>query len=141
MLCNFGIYHQGWTAVTRHGIRWVVTGGGGKIADDVELYDTTKDWSQAHDLPTNIGAAGCVTTSDCSDQLPRRSLRKASTSSLISAAVLDRGWQKIGWESGRKRGDDEREETEDAERMRPSCVGDGEEPDPGHEASDREPRQ
>jgi hypothetical protein len=64
------------------------------------------------------------------DQQSRRSLRKASTSSLTSAAVLDRGWQKVGWESGRKRGDDEGEEAEDAERVRPGYGGDGEEADP-----------
>jgi arylsulfatase len=52
MLCNRGIYHKGWTAVTRHGLLpWQVTGKGGSLKDDVwELYDTTKDWSQAHDL-------------------------------------------------------------------------------------------
>jgi arylsulfatase A-like enzyme len=54
MLCNRGIYHKGWTAVTRHGLLpWQVTGKGGSLRDDVwELYDTTKDWSQAHDLAT-----------------------------------------------------------------------------------------
>ena len=25
MFCNRGIYHQGWTAVTRHGISWELT--------------------------------------------------------------------------------------------------------------------
>jgi arylsulfatase len=52
MLCNRGIYHRGWTAVTRHGNPpWVVVGKQGPLSDDVwELYDTTKDWSQAHDL-------------------------------------------------------------------------------------------
>jgi arylsulfatase len=52
MLCNRGIYHQGWTAVTRHGNPpWVVIGKQGPLSEDVwELYDTTKDWSQAHDL-------------------------------------------------------------------------------------------
>src|SRR5213595_1255725 len=55
--------------------------------------------------------------------------------------VLEGGGQHVGWKSRGKRGDDEGEEAEDAERMRPGCVGDGEEPDPGHEASDREPRQ
>jgi arylsulfatase A-like enzyme len=52
MLCNRGIYHKGWTAVTRHGnLPWVVTGAQPPLSDDVwELYDTTKDWSQAHDL-------------------------------------------------------------------------------------------
>jgi arylsulfatase A-like enzyme len=55
MLCNRGIYHNGWTAVTRHGIPWVVTGGGGKLADDVwELYHTTNDWSQAHDVAAEM---------------------------------------------------------------------------------------
>jgi hypothetical protein len=55
MVCNRGIYHKGWTAVTRHGIPWHVTGSAGKLADDVwELYDTTKDWSQAHDLAAEM---------------------------------------------------------------------------------------
>jgi arylsulfatase A-like enzyme len=52
MVCNRGIYHKGWTAVTRHGnLPWVVTGAQPPLSDDVwELYDTTRDWSQAHDL-------------------------------------------------------------------------------------------
>jgi arylsulfatase len=52
MLCNRGIYHQGWTAVTRHGLLpWQVTGEGPPLDQDVwELYDTSKDWSQCHDL-------------------------------------------------------------------------------------------
>jgi hypothetical protein len=38
--------------VTRHGVPpWVVTGAQPPLSGDVwELYDTTKDWSQAHDL-------------------------------------------------------------------------------------------
>jgi len=52
MLCNRGIYHKGWTAVTRHGnLPWVVVGEQPPLSADVwELYDTSKDWSQAHDL-------------------------------------------------------------------------------------------
>jgi len=52
MVCNRGIYHKGWTAVTRHGNPpWVVVGSQPPLSDDIwELYDTTKDWSQAHDL-------------------------------------------------------------------------------------------
>jgi arylsulfatase A-like enzyme len=52
MFCNRGIYHKGWTAVTRHGsVPWIVTGKQPSINDDVwELYDTTKDWSQSRDL-------------------------------------------------------------------------------------------
>jgi arylsulfatase A-like enzyme len=56
MVCNRGIYHKGWTAVTRHGnLPWVVVGAQPSLADDVwELYDTSKDWSQAHDLATQM---------------------------------------------------------------------------------------
>jgi arylsulfatase len=52
MFCNRGIYHRGWSAVTRHGtVPWILTGKQPSIDEDVwELYDTTKDWSQAHDL-------------------------------------------------------------------------------------------
>ena len=49
MFVNRGIYHQGWTAVTRHSIPWVL-GEMPAIADDVwELYGPD-DWTQAHDL-------------------------------------------------------------------------------------------
>lgn len=52
MFCNRGIYHKGWTAVTRHGIPWL---GSYKRAfdDDVwELYDTNTDWTQSKNLAT-----------------------------------------------------------------------------------------
>ena len=50
MFCNRGIYHKGWTAVTRHGTPW--TGPYNRTFDeDVwELYDTNTDWTQARDL-------------------------------------------------------------------------------------------
>ncbi len=56
MLCNRGLYHKGWTAVTRHGnLPWVVVGTQPPLENDVwELYDTTKDWSQAHDLAAQM---------------------------------------------------------------------------------------
>jgi arylsulfatase len=50
MFCNRGIYHRGWTAVTRHSTPWVVEELPAFDADVWELYDTTSDWSQAHDL-------------------------------------------------------------------------------------------
>jgi arylsulfatase len=51
MFGNRGIYHKGWTAVTRHGTPWLMTVDRPPFDDDVwELYDTNKDWSQAHDL-------------------------------------------------------------------------------------------
>jgi arylsulfatase A-like enzyme len=52
MFGNRGIYHKGWTAVTKHKTPWILVGGP-QIAfdDDVwELYDTSEDWSQARDL-------------------------------------------------------------------------------------------
>jgi arylsulfatase len=52
MFGNRGIYHKGWTAVTKHATPWLLLGQQ-KVAfdDDVwELYDTNADWSQARDL-------------------------------------------------------------------------------------------
>jgi hypothetical protein len=49
---NRGVFHEGWTAVTKHRTPWTV----GQIElnafdDDVwELYDTTSDWTQARDV-------------------------------------------------------------------------------------------
>jgi arylsulfatase A-like enzyme len=52
MFGNRGIYHKGWTAVTRHKTPWLLVGEKTPaFEDDVwELYDTEKDWSQANDL-------------------------------------------------------------------------------------------
>jgi hypothetical protein len=51
MIGNRGIYHEGWTAVTKHRTPWIITGHGVEFDDDVwELYDTSKDWTQANDL-------------------------------------------------------------------------------------------
>jgi hypothetical protein len=52
MFGNRGIYHNGWTAVTRHKTPWVLVGEKTPAFDDDvwELYDTNTDWTQAHDL-------------------------------------------------------------------------------------------
>jgi hypothetical protein len=51
MIGNRGIYHKGWTAVTRHRTPWILTGKTPPFDDDVwELYDTNNDWTQAHNL-------------------------------------------------------------------------------------------
>jgi arylsulfatase len=52
MFGNRGIYHKGWTAVTRHKTPWLLVGEKTPAFDDDvwELYDTNKDWSQANDL-------------------------------------------------------------------------------------------
>lgn len=52
MFANRGIYHRGWSAVTKHRTPWVMVGGDlPDFDDDVwELYDGSSDYSQAHDL-------------------------------------------------------------------------------------------
>jgi arylsulfatase len=54
MFCNRGIYHEGWTAVTRHSTPWVVEPLPPFTEDVWELYDTSRDWSQAHDLAAEL---------------------------------------------------------------------------------------
>ena len=49
MFCNRGIYHKGWTAVTRHTTPWVMAETGPLDADVWELYGPD-DWTQATDL-------------------------------------------------------------------------------------------
>ena len=51
MFGNRGIYHKGWTAVTKHRTPWILGENPPTFDDDVwELYDTNVDWSQANDL-------------------------------------------------------------------------------------------
>jgi arylsulfatase len=52
MFCNRGIYHKGWSAVTKHRTPWEMTGQAMPAFDDDvwELYDGTTDWTQSKDL-------------------------------------------------------------------------------------------
>ena len=52
MFANRGIYHKGWSAVTKHRTPWVMVGGDLPAFDDDvwELYDGNSDYSQAHNL-------------------------------------------------------------------------------------------
>jgi arylsulfatase A-like enzyme len=52
MFCNRGIYHKGWSAVTKHRTPWEMAGGKLPAFDDDvwELYDGSTDWTQANDL-------------------------------------------------------------------------------------------
>jgi len=51
MFGNRGLYHKGWTAVTKHRTPWDLMAKTPPFDDDVwELYDTNVDWSQAKDL-------------------------------------------------------------------------------------------
>jgi len=52
MFCNRGIYHKGWSAVTKHRTPWVMIGGTTPAFDDDvwELYDGSKDSTQSKNL-------------------------------------------------------------------------------------------
>ena len=52
MFGNRGIYHKGWSAVTKHKTPWIMVGGVMPAFDDDvwELYDGTVDYSQASNL-------------------------------------------------------------------------------------------
>jgi arylsulfatase len=49
MFVNRGIYHKGWTAVTRHSVPWLLAEAPALDDDVWELYGPD-DWTQAHDL-------------------------------------------------------------------------------------------
>lgn len=50
MFGNRGIYHEGWTAVTRHSIPWLIVELPPLENDVWELYNVDEDFSQANDL-------------------------------------------------------------------------------------------
>jgi arylsulfatase len=51
MFGNRGIYHQGWSAVTKHRTPWMLVGSTIPFDDDTwELYDGSSDFSQANNL-------------------------------------------------------------------------------------------
>ena len=54
MFVNRGIYHHGWTAVTRHSTPWILAEHPPPIAEDVwELYGPD-DWTQSNDLAAEM---------------------------------------------------------------------------------------
>jgi arylsulfatase len=50
MFCNRGIYHKGWSAVTRHSNPFILEPLPPLDQDVWELYDGSTDWTQARDL-------------------------------------------------------------------------------------------
>jgi arylsulfatase len=50
MVGNRGIYHKGWTAVTKHSTPFLLETPPAFNDDVWELYDGSRDWTQAHDL-------------------------------------------------------------------------------------------
>lgn len=54
LMGNRGIYHQGWTAQTKHRTPWDVVSKAPDFSADVwELYDTSVDWTQSNDLSSS----------------------------------------------------------------------------------------
>ena len=66
MFGNRGIYHKGWTAVTRHKTPWLLIGEKTpEFDDDVwELYDTEKDWSRSTTCQSRCRRS-CMNCSAC----------------------------------------------------------------------------
>jgi arylsulfatase A-like enzyme len=56
MFGNRGIYYKGWSAVTKHRTPWEMVKANLRAFDDDiwELYDGSRDWSQAHDLASEM---------------------------------------------------------------------------------------
>jgi arylsulfatase len=58
MFGNRGVYHQAWSAVTKHRTPWATAGAAvPPFDDDVwELYDGSKDWTRSNDLSAEMPA-------------------------------------------------------------------------------------
>ena len=67
MFCNRGIYHKGWSAVTKHRTPWEMEGGKLPAFDDDvwELYDGSKDWTQAQRPRRRRCRRSCTSCSGC----------------------------------------------------------------------------
>ena len=97
MFCNRGIYHKGWSAVTKHRTPWEM--GGAKMPafdDDVwELYDGSNDWTQANDLSKEMpgeAARAAAAVADRSGQVQRAAARRPA----------DRALRPRDWPAGRR---------------------------------------
>ena len=91
MFCNRGIYHKGWTAVTRHSTPWDTSKPLPAFDDDVwELYDTNKDWTQARNIAKDQSAetAGIAEAlADRGHQVQRSSARRSAGSSASTRTL------------------------------------------------------
>ncbi len=85
MFCNRGIYHQGWTAVTRHSIPWVATEMPAFDDDVWELYGPD-DWTQAHDLAVEQPEK-LASSSACSSSRRASTTSSPSTTGASSASI------------------------------------------------------
>jgi arylsulfatase len=87
MFGNRGIYHDGWSAVTKHRTPWQTTGDAGVALDDDiwELYDGSSDWTQARDLAREHP--------DKLHQLQRQFLIEATRYKVLP--LDDRGFERV----------------------------------------------
>jgi arylsulfatase len=81
MFATRGIYHKGWSAVTKHRTPWVM--GAAELLpfdDDVwELYDGSVDWSQANDLSqgdAREAPRAAASVANRGDEIQRHSARR-----------------------------------------------------------------
>ena len=68
MFGNRGIYHKGWTAVTRHKTPWLLVGEEAPAFDDDvwELYDTERRLDAGRGRRRRSSPSGCTSSSACS---------------------------------------------------------------------------
>jgi arylsulfatase A-like enzyme len=89
MFCNRGIYHKGWTAVTRHSTPWVMAPSPPLDQDVWELY-APDDWTQSHDLASRsareAGRAGSASSSS------RRRSTTCCPSTTAASSASTRTW-------------------------------------------------
>ena len=100
MFGNRGIYHKGWSAVTKHRTPWVMVGGKLPAFDDDvwELYDGNSDYSQAHNLAAEqpemlakLQRLWLIEADEVQRAADRRPRRRAARAGLAGRPTLIRG--------------------------------------------------
>ena len=89
MFGNRGIYHQGWTAVTKHKTPRILVGETVPAFDDDvwELYDTNTDLSQARDLAKSSRRSCIEPVAGCGSWRPPATARCPRTTGSRSAST------------------------------------------------------
>ncbi len=88
MFVNRGIYHEGWTAVTRHSIPWAATAVPALDDDVWELYGPD-DWTQSRNIasqqPEEAGTAPAPVP-DRGDEVQRPAARRSAVRAIQSGS-------------------------------------------------------
>ena len=89
MFGNRGIYHQGWSAVTKHKTPWIMVGGDMPAFDDDvwELYDGADATSARPATSPPSSPTGWPTSSGCGSSRPRSTTCCPSTTAAASAST------------------------------------------------------